>query len=65
MATKTVKKSAAKKAPAKTAKAAAPKYGYFDDAAKEYVLTTPATPIKWWRPGSQPYHQVHCTDAVL
>ena len=48
MATKTVKKSAAKKAPAKkTAKVAAPKYGYFDDAAKEYVLTTPATPIKW------------------
>jgi len=48
MATKTVKKSAAKKAPAKkTAKVATPKYGYFDDAAKEYVLTTPATPIKW------------------
>lgn len=23
------------------------KYGYFDDAKKEYVLTTPATPIKW------------------
>ncbi|MBR6449295.1 MAG: hypothetical protein IKS96_05045, partial [Fibrobacter sp.] len=48
MATKQVKKSAAKKAPAKKpAKAPAAKYGYFDDAAKEYVLTTPATPIKW------------------
>jgi len=23
------------------------KYGYFDDAAKEYVITTPKTPIKW------------------
>ncbi|NLB64526.1 MAG: glycosyl transferase [Fibrobacter sp.] len=23
------------------------KYGYFDDVNKEYVLTTPATPIKW------------------
>ncbi len=23
------------------------KYGYFDDAKKEYVLTTPKTPIKW------------------
>ena len=39
MATKTVKKSAAKKAPAKkTAKAPAAKYGYFDDAAKEYAF---------------------------
>lgn len=23
------------------------KYGYFDDAKKEYVVTNPATPIKW------------------
>ncbi len=23
------------------------KYGYFDDTTREYVLTTPATPIKW------------------
>lgn len=23
------------------------KFGYFDDAAKEYVATTPCTPIKW------------------
>ena len=23
------------------------KYGYFDDAAKEYVITTPATPLPW------------------
>jgi cellobiose phosphorylase len=23
------------------------KYGYFDDARKEYVVTNPATPIKW------------------
>ena len=37
---KSVKKVASKKAPAA-------QYGYFDDAAKEYVLTTPATPIKW------------------
>ncbi len=45
MATKQTKKSApkAKKVAAKTAA----KYGYFDDAKKEYVLTTPATPIKW------------------
>ena len=45
MATKQTKKSApkAKKVAAKTAA----KYGYFDDAKKEYALTTPATPIKW------------------
>ena len=23
------------------------KYGHFDDAKKEYVVTNPATPIKW------------------
>jgi cellobiose phosphorylase len=23
------------------------KYGYFDDKAKEYVITTPRTPVKW------------------
>lgn len=23
------------------------KYGYFDDAAREYVITTPKTPVKW------------------
>ncbi len=23
------------------------KYGYFDDSAKEYVITTPATPLPW------------------
>jgi cellobiose phosphorylase len=23
------------------------KYGYFDDAAKEYVITNPKTPVKW------------------
>ena len=23
------------------------KYGYFDDANKEYVITTPATPLPW------------------
>ena len=23
------------------------KYGYFDDAAKEYVVTNPKTPVKW------------------
>src|SRR5574344_2729231 len=28
-------------------KSTSKKYGYFDDANKEYVLTTPATPIKW------------------
>ncbi|MFA6341525.1 MAG: glycosyl transferase [Fibrobacteraceae bacterium] len=33
----------AKKAPAKKTL----RFGYFDDANKEYVLTTPATPIKW------------------
>ncbi len=22
-------------------------YGYFDDAAREYVITDPATPVKW------------------
>ena len=22
-------------------------YGYFDDAAREYVITTPKTPVKW------------------
>lgn len=43
MAKQPTKKSTAKTAPKK----AAPKYGYFDDAKKEYVLTTPATPIKW------------------
>ncbi|GHV14318.1 glycosyl transferase [Fibrobacterales bacterium] len=35
---------------AKAVKKTEPKpslYGYFDDAAKEYVLTNPATPIKW------------------
>ena len=32
---KTIKKTTSKK------------YGYFDDANKEYVLTNPATPIKW------------------
>ena len=36
-----------KKAPKKVAAKALAKYGYFDDAKKEYVLTTPATPIKW------------------
>ncbi|MCF0224426.1 MAG: hypothetical protein HUK20_09160, partial [Fibrobacter sp.] len=43
---KPVQKKAAPKAAKVSAKAAA-KYGYFDDAAKEYVLTNPATPIKW------------------
>ena len=38
-------KATTKKKPAAKAKSA--RYGYFDDAAKEYVLTTPATPIKW------------------
>ncbi|MDY5029655.1 MAG: glycosyl transferase, partial [Hallerella succinigenes] len=38
--------TATKKKPAVKAKASK-KYGYFDDANKEYVLTTPATPIKW------------------
>lgn len=28
-------------------KSTSKKYGYFDDANKEYVLTNPATPIKW------------------
>lgn len=23
------------------------KYGYFDDARREYVITTPATPLPW------------------
>ena len=23
------------------------KYGYFDDKAKEYVITTPHTPLPW------------------
>src|SRR3989339_197198 len=23
------------------------KYGYFDDAQKEYVITNPKTPVKW------------------
>ena len=23
------------------------KYGYFDDAAREYVITNPKTPVKW------------------
>jgi cellobiose phosphorylase len=23
------------------------KYGYFDDSAREYVITTPKTPVKW------------------
>ncbi|MBR5412221.1 MAG: glycosyl transferase, partial [Fibrobacter sp.] len=46
MATKQTKKSAPKAAKKVAAKTAA-KYGYFDDAKKEYVLTTPATPIKW------------------
>ena len=38
------KKCACKASPKKPASKA---YGYFDDANKEYVLTTPATPIKW------------------
>lgn len=42
------KKPCTKKCSCKTAKKPASKaYGYFDDANKEYVLTTPATPIKW------------------
>ena len=45
MATK--QKKSAPKAAKKVAAKTAAKYGYFDDAAKEYVLTTPATPIKW------------------
>ena len=47
MATKQIKKAPKKVAPKKVAAKAAAKYGYFDDAKKEYVLTTPATPIKW------------------
>jgi cellobiose phosphorylase len=23
------------------------KYGFFDDAAREYVITTPQTPLPW------------------
>ncbi|MDR2731896.1 MAG: hypothetical protein LBB36_01620, partial [Fibromonadaceae bacterium] len=38
---------AAKETKAETGKAKSRRYGFFDDANKEYVLMNPATPIKW------------------
>ena len=28
------------------------KYGFFDDARKEYVITTPRTPLPWIKPAA-------------
>ena len=41
------------------------KFGYFDDNAKEYVITTPDTPLPWINYlGSQDFFSLIVADTV-